>query len=257
MGGAVAFDGEVDGGFRGEDADLVFEGGGRADGVAIDGGDEIIGFEGGFVCGGIWDDEFDAGARERIEEELIEGGVGGGLEPDAEKSLGGGAIGDDLVGDVFEGIAWDGEADPFDVSLDGAVDEADNFAVHVEERAAGVARIYGGICLEIAFDWVEIEIVSLFCANNAHRGSRFEEGISGLGFVGVGEIEVGEGNIFGIFDFEDSDVGSRVGADEGGFEDPGVGKLDGDEDAGGVFDDVVVGGDVAVGGDEKSGALFE
>ena len=159
-------------------------------------------------------------------------------------------------------VRGDGEADALEAAVaaeDGGID-AEETAVDVDEGAAGVAGIDGGVGLDevfVALDLGEDADVAALGADDA-AGDGFadaegiadgEDAVADFGFRAVGEGDGGK--IFRV-DFDDGEVGLGIAADDLGGEFAAVGERDRHEV--GAVDDVVVGHHVAVGADDDAGA---
>src|SRR5688500_12031643 len=146
--------------------------------------------------------------------------------------------------------------------MDGGVD-ADDATARSDEGAAGVAGVEGGVGLDDVLD----DALAVGGGEGAAEGADDAGGDGGLEAVGVADgdghladaqavriAEGGGGELLGVvaLDAEDGEVGGGIGADDFDLEAAAVGR-DGFELAG-VLDDVVVGEDVAVRGQEEAGA---
>ena len=191
------------------------------------------------------------------------GDVGGErIGGDADEAARDGAGLDQAVHDAAREIDRDGEADA-DVAVrsgeDGGVD-ADEPAAGVDERAAGVARVDGGVGLDeilVAGDLVEDADAPAGGGDDAHgdgladaeRVADGEDHVAHAELVAVGQGDGGQ--VLGL-DLDDGDVGLRIGADDLGGELAVV--VEQHLQLVRPLDDVVVGDDVAVGGDDDAGA---
>src|SRR5208283_1347065 len=157
--------------------------------------------------------------------------------------------------DVAGKVGGDGEADALvaaRTAVDGGVD-ADEPAFDIHERAAGVAGVDGGVGLDEVFIVFDAEVAAAGGADDAGGdGLADAEGVSDgehdvpdLGFVAVGHGDDGE--VFGV-NLDDGDIGLGVAANDLGGECAAI--LQGDFDFVGVINDVVVGENVAVFGDD-------
>ena len=138
--------------------------------------------------------------------------------------------------------------------------DANELAVDVDERAAGVAGIDRGVGLDevfIALDVGEDSDAAALGADDAARDSFAdaeriadrEHAVTDLYLGRVGERDGGE--VVGV-DLDDGDIGLLVTTDELGDEVAAVGQRDGD--GLGAIHDVVVGRDVAVGANDHARA---
>ena len=191
--------------------------------------------------------------------ELVDLGVLGvdGLHAEPDVGVRHGLALDDLVGDLGGVVARDGETDAGEALGVGAVQRADahELALGVDERAAGVARVDGGVDLDqvgverVARGALE-ELVAREGRDDALRDGLLEaEGaahrhdpVADLQRRGVPDLHRGDAGALEV-DLDHSDVGGGVGAHEGRVV---ALSVDGHGDALGVLDHVVVGDDVAV-----------
>ena len=174
---------------------------------------------------------------------------------------------DEVVVDGDDGVGRHGESDALvagRLGVDGGVD-ADDFAVHVEQRTAGVAGVDGGVSLnevlELSGD-TGLDGAILGRDDAGGNGLREGEGaadgfnpVADLGLIGVAHFDGGQRRT-GV-DLDDGEVGGLIGADDAGGTAEvlriGIGgELD--VDLVGLFDDVIVGDDVALGIDDEAGA---
>src|SRR5260221_434247 len=119
-----------------------------ADRVALDGGNDVTGFEIGFGGGAVWhhsphDDAVVRRLDQRAKLRLVPERAYLDAEPGASELAGG----DDLVGNLVGQVAGDGEADAGMQAVDEGID-ADDLAVDVDQRAATVARVDVGVRLD-------------------------------------------------------------------------------------------------------------
>src|ERR1051326_4865047 len=130
-------------------AHLVFEvlGGGYA--TAVDGGDDVGGFELGARGRAVLEDLIDHNAvLDALLERVFElGEIGQGADPDSQPGPGDPAVGDEFVGNFAGQVAGDGETDAGVHAADEGVD-ADGLGVDVHQGAAAVARIDIGVGLD-------------------------------------------------------------------------------------------------------------
>ncbi len=173
--------------------------------------------------------------------------------------------GDDLLRELDRVVAGNGEADAREALGARGVEraDADQLALGVDERAAGVTGVDGAVDL----DEVRVERVArgagkkLIAGKGAHDALRDRlveaEGaahrhdpVAHLNARGVADLDRGDGGAVEVH-LEHSDVGARVGADDRRVV---GGAVDGDGDGLGAVDDVIVGDDVAVGVVDDAGA---
>lgn len=240
---------------------------------AVEGEDEVAGDEAGFGAGAFVLDVGDDDAP--FAGELPGGGEGGGdgLGDDADFAADDAAAVDKLVDDVGDDVGGDGEAEAFTAAGLGEDEgiDADDAAFGVDEGAAGVAGVDGGVGLDVDHRVVGFELArgggndaeghGVIEAEGAAKG---HDDLALFDSVGIGE---GEGGEVGFVDFEQGEVGFEVEADEGGADDAAGGAEGGGAGAGGVWevgegdldalgahDDVGVGDDVTAGVDDDAGA---
>ncbi len=159
--------------------------------------------------------------------------------------------------DLLEGVDGNGEADVLGAVVDGAGDAHDP-ALQVDQGAAGVAEVDGGVGLQevLERDVVDAERAALGADHAGGHGlvqvervADHHHPVADPGAVAVAELQVLEAGA-GI-DLEQRQVGRRVGAlDLRGV----VAVAEMDLDLRGAFDDVIVGDDQAVGRDDEAAA---
>src|SRR5215472_13816317 len=267
LGLAVVQDADAYGGVGVAACDLIDEVVAVLDLAAVDGGDDVAGLEAGFIGGAAGLNGLDEHAVlevidtvDRAGEALLE------LDADgAADDLVAGA--DEVVVDGDDGIGGHCETDALvagRLGVDRGID-ADDFAVHVEQRAAGVAGVDGGVGLDEVLELAAgagLDGAVLGGDDSGGDGLREGEGaadgfdvVAHLRHVAVAQLDGGQGGI-GV-DLDDGEVGGLVDADDArrAAEVLGVGvggELD--VDLVGLVDDVVVGDDVALGVDDETGA---
>ena len=181
----------------------------------------------------------------------------------AEKGAVHAAVGHEIVGNVLCGVDGNGEADAGGGAAGGVnrgVD-ANDFAVRIDERAAGIAAVDGGVGLDGFVN--ESGLAGLHGASDGadyaggERGLEAERITDGENFLahlersGISQRQRREVLSLGI-DFQESDVVALVGADEFCRV---VGLIaEHNFDGLGAFDDVEIGEDVAAGINYKTGA---
>ncbi len=236
-----------------------------ADRLAVHGRDDIILFQPGLLGGASGLDGIDHGALARREVEELAGVLVDrlGKDADAQPAPDDLALVLELEDDFLSHVRGDGEADADAPAAhapgqDVAVD-ADDLALHVDERPAGVAPVDGRVGLDEVLVVVvaQAELAALGADDPRRDGVLHAEGIADgqdpFSDLDLGRVaELGEGGGLG-FDLDQGDVGLGVGPDD-------LGRifvsLDGEDlDLLGVLDDVVVGQDVAVGADEEARSL--
>ena len=220
--------------------------------IAVDGGDDIALMQASLAGRAAGDDleEIDT----FLEVQLVAVARGALLikDGDAEVRARHVAFLHDSGDDALHGVRRDGEADAFDAVGNnlGTVD-ADDLAVHVDERAAGVARVDGGVGLHELDARVTVAERAVEGADNAARHAALElkahrvaDGNDGLADdrrVGVAEVGCRQ---VAVIDLHDGEVRERISTDELARQAAAVGQRD-DELARAV-DDVVVRYDVAL-----------
>lgn len=269
---AVANDGELDGVVRGELADKGSEGAGATDLDAVNFRDDIALFETGFVGSATGRDGREIGCC--IEIGAIRNGefVGFGDVRSEVDVIGAGVSSSDFAGrdevleSAFDARNGDGEADAVGVGAGRSVN-TDNFASSVDEWAAGVAGVDGGVGLDHVGEVLgggEIAAIGgegaagarddagsdsvLILAESIADSDDLLAGVDGLGVAESDSREIGD-----VFNFEEGDVVHGVGTDEFDvFISRAVVEDDGDR--AGTFDDMLVGEDVAVASDDHASA---
>ena len=219
-------------------------------GLAVDVGDDVAGLQAGFIGGAAWLDGFDDDAVGRAEF-LHEHGIIAAifLESDADGAAGDFSVGDELIVDVDCGVGRQREADAFETAaagVDGGVD-ADHFAGHVDQRAAGISGIDGGVGLNEALKLVA-DVGAIFGADDsggdggvqAEGAAEGEDPVAHLHAVGIAEL--GDGKIVVGVDFDDREVGVLVDADDAGAVFGGI-AVERDLNFGGLVNHVIVGED--------------
>jgi len=231
---------------------------GVADGFAIELGDDVAATEAGTVGGTARGDFGEEGAGGFLEVEFAGEGGGDVLGQDTEVTAVDLAVGDEGFEDIAAHVGGDGETDALIAAGtrdDGGIDP-DQAAIGIDECAAGVAGIDGGIGLDEVLVG-KPEGGATGGADDAHGdGLADAERIAdGEGDVAdLNDVAVGEGGgreLVGV-NFQDGDVGLVVPSDDPGGELAAIGEFD--LHLIGAFDDVVVGQDVAVFGYDHPGA---
>ena len=217
---AVAHVAETNAGSGAAAGDVVDEVVAILDGSAIDGDDDVAGLDAGLVCRATGLDLLDQYAvLESVD--AVDGAGEAGAERDADRAarhLVAGA--DEVVVDRDDGIRGHGESDALvagGLRIDGGVD-ADDFAVHVEQRAAGVAGIDGCVGLDEVLELAGDAGLdgAVFGGDNAGGdGLREGEGaadgfnpVADLGLIGVAQLDRGQRRV-GV-DLDDGEIGGLV-----------------------------------------------
>ncbi len=126
----------------------------------------------------------------------------------------------------------------------------------IDQRAAGVAWVDGGIGLNEVLVVLDAETAASCGTHDSHRGrladaERIADGENDVAHLHLGGIaDRKRGQARGI-DFDHRHIGLRIGADELCRELPIVAEEN--LDIGGAIDDVVVGEDRSIGGDNHAG----
>lgn len=271
VGLAVAVVGDVDMVAGGEASEFFHHLGKAVDFVAGNGEQQVAVLQSGAGCGTIG---YDAGYEDSFDDFEVHlfGEVGGHLQHvDAEVAALHLAVASEVAGDFLSQVGGDGEAVARIVAVGrgNGGDDADEAGVGIHQRAARVAWIDGGIGLDERLDGalhtavvVDDAHVSGFGTDDAGGdcGGEVEgvaDGHHGLSDTRAVAIAEGDGGEAGGLDFDDGEVGGRVVAYETGGQDAFV--VEGNADAFGILDDVVVGDDIAVGRDDDAravGAVF-
>jgi len=235
------------------------------DAAAVDGGDDVAGFDASLIG---WSSGLYLLDQNPVLEAInaVHGSRKAGAERDSDGSAGDLVAGaNEVVVHRNDRVGGHCESDALIASglgVDGGVD-ADDFAVHVEQRASGIAGIDGSIRLE--------EVLELACnagldgavfGGDDAGGDSLSEGkgaadgfnpVPNLGLIGISHFYGWERGT--AVDFDDREIRSFVGADDAGgtaeiLRVRIAGKLD--EDLVGFFDHVVIGDDVALGVDDEA-----
>ena len=135
--------------------------------------------------------------------------------------------------------------------------DADNFSLHVEERSAGVTGIDGNVSLDEGNKLLVGKVAAFSGDNSCRDGIVQSEGGADGGnpfsdFNVFRFSEFYDGQVF-PFNFDDSNIGFRICAQNLGLEFTLVGKMN--SDFIGSVDNVVVREDDAVRIDDEAGAL--
>ena len=165
------------------------------------------------------------------------------------------------IHDDFPGHgSGDGEADADRAAggrEDGGVD-ANDLALEVEGRTAGVALVDGGVDLQEIVIGARADLAATGGDDAGGHGAAKAEGIADSDHpvanarILVSELDGGKCLAIGVNDLEQGQIGLGIGADDLGL--PGLAVIGLDPDLGGVLDDVVVGDDVTIGRDEEARA---
>src|SRR5690606_21319708 len=138
--------------------------------------------------------------------------------------------------------------------------DADHFPAEVEGRAAGIAAVHRRVHLQVVVIGAGADIAAARRddagrdrAAEAERIADRHDPVADADLVIVGKADIGELALVLLVDLEDGEVRAAVLADERGAQLRTVVHDDGEGRA--VVDDMVVGDDVAVFGDEETGAL--
>src|SRR3990167_6156508 len=137
--------------------------------------------------------------------------------------------------------------------------DADHFAAEVEQRPARMSRVDGSVRLDKIFELRNLQIPAVRGTHDAGRNGvakaeRMTDGkhpFTDLHFIRVPEFKARE--VFAR-NFENGDVGIRIDADQLCFEFYIFFFIPFDDNFGGIFYDVVIGNDVAIGGNKETGS---
>src|SRR6202041_1731882 len=149
----------------------IHEIGAGVHGRSVDVGDHVAGLQAGFISGAAGFDCFhhdSVGRAELLEQHGIVATLV--LKSDANGAAGDFAVGDELVVNVDDRVGGHGEADAFErtaFGVNGGVD-ADYFAGHIDERAAGVSGVDGGVSLNETLKLVA-DVGTVFGADDSGR----------------------------------------------------------------------------------------
>ena len=204
--------------------DGIYQFGAGVYGLAVDIGDHVAGLQAGFVgrAAGLDGFDYDAvGDAEFLHQHGIIAAIF--LERDADGAAGDFAVGDQLIVNADDSRGGQREADTFEAAaacVDGGVD-ADYFAGHVDERAAGIAGVDGGVGLNEALELVA-DVGTIFRADDsggdggvqAEGAADGQDPVADLHAVGISEFGYGE-FVVG-FNFYYGQVGVFVEADYAG-----------------------------------------
>src|ERR1700735_103611 len=218
--------------------------------VAVDFGDHVARLQAGFIGGAPGGDVFDPDAVGRakfLHQHRIIAAIF--LESDADGATGYFSIGDELVVDADDSGGRKREADTFEAAATGincGID-ADDFTGHVDERAAGIAGVDGGVGLNETLKLVA-DVGAVFGADysggdrrvQAEGTAESENPIADLRAIGVSEL--GDGKFVIGFDLDDGEVGVFVESDDAAAVFRGI-AIESDLDFGGLVNDVIVGED--------------
>ena len=244
-------------------ADCDLEGAAVDDLVAVEFAQNVAALESGVAGRGIRRDLADdgSGGIRKIEEAGV---VGSDIvHADAQIAVMHRAGLDDGFGRGLGDLRGNGEACAGEgavVGDDEGVD-ADQLAMRIDQRSAGVAGVDGGVGLDEVAGLariVGIRIGAIEGADDAARDRELEvaegaaEGEHGLAGMEPGGVAPGDaGQVFRV-DLDDREIVELVDADEFGREDAAV--IQGDANLHGAIDDVIVGDDVAVGRNDDAAA---
>jgi len=217
-------------------------------------------------CGAVGEDALDEDAVVGGEADLLGDVRADGEGDDVERRAAGVAVFFEVVEDALGGVDGDGKADAGGL-LGAAVGvggdeggDADDLAARVEERAAGVAGVDGGVGLDGVFDLVAgghgdgADSGDNAAGHGPAEAEGVADGIDALADDEVGGVgEDGGLEVGNIVDLEEGEVVVAVDVDDGGFVLAAVGE--GDLDGLGVVDDVIVGEDVALLVEDEAASL--
>ena len=219
---AAALDGQLDFVADAVLGNLGAQVGDAVDLRAVDGGDDITLAQACLIGRAAGDDLEDVDTFLEVQLVAVARGALLVKDGDAEVRARHVAFLHDSGDDVLHGVRRDGEADALDAVGDdlGTVD-ADDLAVHVDERAAGVARVDGGVglheldaCVTVAERAVEgADDAARHAALElkAHRVADGDDGLADDRRVGVAEVGCRQ---VAVIDLYDGEVRERISTDE-------------------------------------------
>jgi len=229
--------------------------------LAVDIGDDIAGLQAGFIGRAAWLYGFNddaVGDAEFLHEHGIIAAIL--LESDADGAASDFAVGDELIVDVDYRRGRQREADAFEAAaagVDGSVD-ADDFAGHVDERAAGISRVDGCVRLNETLKLVP-DVGAVFRAYDsgsdggiqAEGAADGEDPVADLHAVGIAEL--GDRQFAIRVDFYYSEVGVFIEPDDASAVLGGI-AIERHLNFGGLVDYVIVGEDETLFVDDYAGA---
>ena len=226
------------------------------DGLAVDLENDVACLDARFRCRAVGGDV----ANDDSLRVLFAEGFGHGwsyvLRIDAEIGAGNVTVLQDLVHNLASEIGRNGKADALaasgTVGDDGSVD-ADEFAAIIDERAAGISGIDWGVGLEEVFVVLDAETAAACGADDAlgdglANAERIADGQGDVANLDFGGVADGNRREILAVNFQDRDVGFRIGADDACLELALVGERD--ANVRGAIDYVIVREDIAFGADD-------
>ncbi len=260
---AVAENAEVDGLPGRHLADGNLQGAAVDDLLAVEFAQHVAALQSGTACGRVRRDLADDRARRvgQVEEAgVLRRHV---VHADAEVAVMHGAGLDDRLGRGAGDLRGNGESCTGERAVAGNDErvDADQFAVRVDQRSAGVAGVDGGVGLDEVARFarvVAVRVGPVERADDAARDRELEvaegaaEGEHGLAGMQLRRVAPGDAGQVVRVDLDDGEVVELVDADQLGGKDAAV--IEGDVDLHGAVDDVVVGEDVAVGREDDAAA---
>ena len=138
--------------------------------------------------------------------------------------------------------------------------DADDFAVGIDQRPAGVAWVDRGVRLDelarrtaVSGEWIgTVQRTDDAARHGETESQRIAECEYGLAGMQLGRISQRHARQVGAVDLDDGKIRERIGADELRRQDSAVGHGDANVDC--AVDDVVVGHDVAIGRNDHAAA---
>lgn len=231
--------------------------------LSVDLRDDVALVQTTFAGGGVGSDLRDDGTGCFLQIEEVSVGWCDIVEADAEIAVIDLAVLHQLLGSGTHDLRGDGEASASEGAAVGDDEGVDSheLTVRVDERSAGVAGVDGSVGLDEAAGLAGIIRVRIGTVDGtddaagdgelevAERAAEGKDSLSGMQLAGVAPGDAGEA---GRVNLDDSEIGQLVDTDELAGEDAAI--VEGDLDVRGAVDDVAVGDDVAVRGDDDSAA---
>ena len=187
------------GGFGGEEAVEFVDAG---DGCGAEGDDDVSGLDSGLLCWAGFLDVVDHDGGVDGEFVFVDEAAGQRdvLAGDADPAAADAAVEQELGGDEFGGVDADGEAEALR-GHDGRGVDADDLAARVDERAAGVAGVEGGVGLD--------DLVHHAAAGGAHAAAEGADDSGGDGELESVGVADGDGELADFEGLRSSEGGWR------------------------------------------------
>ena len=227
--------------------------------LAVELDDDVAGLDARRLRRALVVDAGDQGAARGLDVEAFGDLVGDGLDADAEPAAAQLAELPELIDHAGHRLRGHREADA-DRAAGGRDDQgvdADHFAVEVEQRAAGIAAVDGGVGLDVVVIGTRGDIAvarrddaGRHRAAEAERIADRDHPFAEPQLVGIAELHRGQRLV--RLELQHREIGLLVDADDVGLELAAV--VHDDVDLVGIRDDVIVGHDDAGGIDDEAGA---